>query len=158
MFSDRLNWIRAAVLGANDGIVSCGALLLGIAAAKPSVLAIAALSAILAGACSMALGEYVSVHSQVDAEKSADLPVTVSPVRAALSSAVSFVSGASLPAGAILLTHSVTVTVAAVLVALGISGFISARLSESPPLKSVARVVVGGGLALAITYSVGILV
>ena len=72
--SERVGWLRAAVLGANDGIVSTASLILGVAAAetgKSSVL-IAGLAGLVAGAMSMAAGEYVSVHSQADAEK-ADL-------------------------------------------------------------------------------------
>ena len=72
--TDRVGWLRAAVLGANDGIVSTASLILGVAAAastKSSVL-IAGLAGLVAGALSMAAGEYVSVYSQKDAEK-ADL-------------------------------------------------------------------------------------
>ncbi len=72
--SDRIGWLRAAVLGANDGIVSTASLIVGVAAAesgKPAVL-IAGLAGLVAGAMSMAAGEYVSVHSQADTEK-ADL-------------------------------------------------------------------------------------
>ncbi len=70
----RIGWLRAAVLGANDGIVSTSSLVLGVAAAgsgKPEVL-IAGLAGLVAGAMSMAAGEYVSVSSQTDAEQ-ADL-------------------------------------------------------------------------------------
>ncbi|MBA17970.1 MAG: hypothetical protein CMN73_16720 [Sphingomonas sp.] len=70
----RIGWLRAAVLGANDGIVSTASLIVGVAAASPdrqSVL-IAGVSALLAGALSMAAGEYVSVSSQSDTE-TADL-------------------------------------------------------------------------------------
>src|SRR5947209_15072225 len=70
----RLGWLRAAVLGANDGIVSTASLVLGVAAShasRGSVL-IAGLAGLVAGAMSMAAGEYVSVHSQADTEK-ADL-------------------------------------------------------------------------------------
>ena len=72
--TERVGWLRAAVLGANDGIVSTASLILGVAAAaseKSSVL-IAGLAGLVAGALSMAAGEYVSVYSQADAEK-ADL-------------------------------------------------------------------------------------
>ncbi|MEP7149738.1 MAG: VIT family protein [Acidobacteriota bacterium] len=72
--TDRIGWLRAAVLGANDGIVSTASLIVGVAAAasgKPAVL-IAGLAGLVAGAMSMAAGEYVSVHSQADTEK-ADL-------------------------------------------------------------------------------------
>ncbi|MBB3357441.1 VIT1/CCC1 family predicted Fe2+/Mn2+ transporter [Novosphingobium capsulatum] len=71
---DRIGWLRAAVLGANDGILSTSSLILGVAAAggtRSSVL-IAALAALVAGAMSMAAGEYVSVSSQHDTEQ-ADL-------------------------------------------------------------------------------------
>jgi vacuolar iron transporter family protein len=70
----RVGWLRAAVLGANDGIVSTAALIVGVAAAgsaKDAIL-VSGVAGLVAGAMSMAAGEYVSVHSQVDAEK-ADL-------------------------------------------------------------------------------------
>lgn len=70
----RVGWMRAAVLGANDGIVSTASLLVGIAAAsagKPALM-IAGFAALVAGAMSMAAGEYISVSSQADTEK-ADL-------------------------------------------------------------------------------------
>ena len=72
--SYRENWLRAAVLGANDGILSTAGLVLGVAAADASVSAIvtAGLAGLVAGALSMAAGEYVSVSSQRDAER-ADL-------------------------------------------------------------------------------------
>lgn len=66
----RIGWLRAAVLGANDGIVSTASLLVGVAAAgssQPEIL-IAGLAGLIAGAMSMAAGEYVSVSSQTDAE------------------------------------------------------------------------------------------
>lgn len=67
----KLNWLRAGVLGANDGIVSVSALLLGIIAtgAGEGVVLAAGLAALVAGAVSMALGEYVSVSAQRDSEK-----------------------------------------------------------------------------------------
>lgn len=70
----RTGWLRAAVLGANDGIISTASLVLGVAAAgigRPEIL-LAGLAALVAGALSMAAGEYVSVSSQSDAEQ-ADL-------------------------------------------------------------------------------------
>jgi len=73
-FSQRIGWLRAAVLGANDGIVSTASLVLGVAAAdaaRGNVL-IAGVAGLVAGAMSMAAGEYVSVSSQADTEK-ADL-------------------------------------------------------------------------------------
>ena len=70
----RVNWLRAAVLGANDGIVSTASLLVGVAAAEASETSLltAGIAGLVAGAMSMAAGEYVSVHSQADTEK-ADL-------------------------------------------------------------------------------------
>jgi len=73
-YTDRIAWLRAAVLGANDGIVSTASLVVGIAAAnagRPELL-IAAVAGLVAGAMSMAAGEYVSVSSQADSER-ADL-------------------------------------------------------------------------------------
>ena len=72
--SYRSGWLRAAVLGANDGIVSTGSLLLGVAASGASAAAIvtAGIAGLVAGALSMAAGEYVSVSSQRDSER-ADL-------------------------------------------------------------------------------------
>jgi len=72
--SHRTGWLRAAVLGANDGIVSTASLIIGVAAANTgeSGVLIAGLAGLVAGAMSMAAGEYVSVSSQADTEK-ADL-------------------------------------------------------------------------------------
>ena len=70
----RIGWLRAAVLGANDGIVSTASLIVGVAAANPDPrgLLLTGLAGLVAGAMSMAAGEYVSVHSQADTER-ADL-------------------------------------------------------------------------------------
>jgi VIT1/CCC1 family predicted Fe2+/Mn2+ transporter len=72
--SSRIGWLRAAVLGANDGIVSTASLIVGVAAseASRSNVLVAGVAALLAGAMSMAAGEYVSVSSQADTER-ADL-------------------------------------------------------------------------------------
>ena len=72
--SERIGWLRAAVLGANDGIVSTASLILGVAAtgATGTQVAIAGTAGLVAGAMSMAAGEYVSVRSQADTEE-ADL-------------------------------------------------------------------------------------
>lgn len=73
-FTQRIGWLRAGVLGANDGIVSTAALVVGVAAAEStrSSILLAGLAGLVAGAMSMAAGEYVSVSSQADTEK-ADL-------------------------------------------------------------------------------------
>lgn len=70
-YAERIGWLRAAVLGANDGIVSTASLVVGVAAAHGDVL-LAGVAGLVAGAMSMAAGEYVSVSSQADTEK-ADL-------------------------------------------------------------------------------------
>jgi VIT1/CCC1 family predicted Fe2+/Mn2+ transporter len=72
--SERIGWLRAAVLGANDGLISTSSLVVGVAAAEPSRSAIllAAVAGLAAGALSMAAGEYISVSSQADTEQ-ADL-------------------------------------------------------------------------------------
>ena len=71
---NRIGWLRAAVLGANDGVLSTSSLLLGVAAAhgSHSSLMVAGIAGLVAGAMSMAAGEYVSVSSQSDTER-ADL-------------------------------------------------------------------------------------
>ena len=68
--TDRIGWLRAAVLGANDGIVSTASLVVGVAAAHSSrgSIVVAGVAGLVAGAMSMAAGEYVSVHSQADTE------------------------------------------------------------------------------------------
>ena len=212
----RLNWLRAGVLGANDGIVSVAGIVIGVAGATTArgPIFTAGLAGLVAGAVSMALGEYVSVASQRDSQRAqirqekreltdapdaelteltalyeakglsaataatvaaeltargalaahldaelhidpADIP---SPVQAAAASALSFISGAVLPMLAILLPPAslrVPVTFAAVLVALGLAGAVSARLGGSNIRRAVLRVVIGGALGLAFTYGIG---
>jgi vacuolar iron transporter family protein len=69
--TERIGWLRAAVLGANDGILSTSSLVLGVAAAHAthSNVLVAGVAGLVAGAMSMAAGEYVSVHSQADTEE-----------------------------------------------------------------------------------------
>ncbi|UOU98997.1 VIT family protein [Chryseobacterium daecheongense] len=73
-YVNRVGWLRAAVLGANDGLLSTTSIVIGVAAAQPdrNTIILAALAGMIAGAMSMAAGEYVSVSSQEDTEK-ADL-------------------------------------------------------------------------------------
>jgi len=217
--NSRLNWLRAGVLGANDGIVSTAGLVVGVAAATTERVPIftAGIAGLVSGAISMALGEYVSVSTQRDTERALlakerqelhedpvaeldelagllegkGLSVTTArtaaeeltdhnafaahaevelgirpgdlanPWAAAMSSAVSFTVGALLPLIAILLppvTARVPVTMAAVLLALAVTGVVSARLGGAPVAKAVARNVIGGALALGATYLVGDLV
>ncbi|HSE66785.1 MAG TPA: VIT1/CCC1 transporter family protein [Gemmatimonadales bacterium] len=72
--TERIGWLRAAVLGANDGLISTSSLVVGVAAAQPSgeAILLAAVAGLVAGALSMAAGEFVSVSSQADTER-ADL-------------------------------------------------------------------------------------
>jgi len=215
-YSARLNWLRAGVLGANDGIVSVAALVVGVAAASADIGAIlaAGLAALIGGAISMALGEYVSVSSQSDSQKAliakeaeelreqpeaeldelvelyrrkglseataravateltqhdalsahldAELGITeesvVSPWAAAGASALAFTIGGVLPLAAILLVPvwlRIPLTFAVVLAALIATGLISARLGGARPLRPTLRIVIGGVLALAVTYGIG---
>lgn len=212
----RLNWLRAGVLGANDGIVSVAGIVVGVAGATNSRAPIftAGLAGLVAGAVSMSLGEYVSVSSQRDTETAlvakertelADTPdeelaeltalyeakgltaataATVaaeltahdalaahldvelnidrddlaSPAQAAAASALAFTVGAALPLLAILLPPApwrVAVTVVAVLLALALTGAVSARIGGSNGRRAVLRVVIGGAFGLALTYGIG---
>jgi vacuolar iron transporter family protein len=212
----RLNWLRAGVLGANDGIVSVAGIVVGVAGATShrGPILTAGLAGLVAGAASMSLGEYVSVSSQRDSERAlldkerrelneepdeeleeltaiyeakgltretaelvaAELTANdafaahaevelgidpddvVNPWHAASASAAAFVVGALLPLIAILVPGPglrVPITVVAVLVALALAGTLSARLGGSSVRLAVARVVVGGAIALALTYAIG---
>lgn len=211
-----MNWLRAGVLGANDGIVSVAAIVVGVAGATSTVAPIitAGVAGLVGGAISMALGEYVSVSSQSDSEHaliakerrelrdmpdeeleelaglyqakglsaetartvaleltahdavaahlSAELNIdeadVVSAWHAAGASAVAFTIGALLPLVAILLPPDhwrVPATFIAVLVALALTGWISAQLGGSSKTRSILRVVIGGAVALAATYGIG---
>lgn len=216
--AQRLNWLRAGVLGANDGIVSVAAIVVGVAGATSSTgpILTAGVAGLVGGAISMALGEYVSVSSQSDSEKALiakeraelrDMPAeeldeltalyrakglsestasqvaieltehdalaahlsielnidqddVVSPWHAAASSAAAFTIGAILPMLAILLPPAdwrIPVTFVAVLLALAVTGTLSATIGGSSRLRATLRVVIGGALALAATYGVGVL-
>ncbi|XP_047151129.1 vacuolar iron transporter homolog 1-like [Vigna umbellata] len=69
-YSQRAQWLRAAVLGANDGLVSVASLMMGVGAVKQDISAmiVAGFAGLVAGACSMAIGEFVSVYTQYDIE------------------------------------------------------------------------------------------
>ena len=170
-----LNWLRAGVLGANDGIVSIAATVLGVAAAtsQVSALAIAGVAALVAGALSMAAGEYVSVSSQRDAEviaarahvaahpdDTATLHLT-NPWHAALASLTAFTLGGLVPLLVVLApwgTGRVLATFVAVIVALALTGWISAVFAGTSVPRPVLRNLVGGTAAMAITYGIGTLV
>lgn len=161
----RANWLRAGVLGSNDGIVSVAAIVVGVAGAtgKSGPILVAGLAALIGGAVSMALGEYVSVSSQRDTERVARGRASaedVSPWTAAFASAVSFLTGGILPLLAITLFSAaarVPVTVVVVLIALGATGAAGAHLGGAPMGRPTLRTVVGGGLALLLTYLIGTL-
>lgn len=212
----KLNWLRASVLGANDGIVSIAGLVVGVASATnaPEVILTVALAGIIAGAISMAAGEYVSVSSSRDTERAllaeerkaleenpeeelkelaaiyehrglskhtamvvakeltekdafaahveAELGIDpdnlTNPWHAAFASSASFLAGAIIPTIAVLIPPSemkVPVTFVSVLIALIITGTVSAKVSGADPLKATVRVVIGGALAMIVTSIVG---
>ncbi|RSM90516.1 VIT family protein [Kibdelosporangium aridum] len=215
----RLNWLRAGVLGANDGVVSTASLVLGVAGATTSVPQIltAGFAGMFAGAMSMAAGEYVSVSSQRDAEKAlldqerrelkempqheldelteiyrekglspelarevaeqltekdalaahaeAELKIDpdelTSPWQAALASFAAFTVGSLLPLLAFIIPagdYRVSLTVLVAVLALALTGSVSARLGGAPRLPAIARNVAGGIVAMAATYGIGHLV
>ena len=217
--TSRLNWLRAGVLGANDGIVSTAGLVVGVAGATSdrAVILTAGVAGLVAGALSMATGEYVSVSTQrdteralleqerreleempeeelaelaaiyrgkglspelaqqvaeqltekdafaahVDAELGIDPDDLTNPWHAALASAIAFTVGALLPLLAIELpppSARVPVTFVAVLVALALTGWISARLGSAGVARALRRNVFGGALAMSVTYGIGLLV
>jgi VIT1/CCC1 family predicted Fe2+/Mn2+ transporter len=214
--NNRLNWLRAGVLGANDGIVSTAGIVMGVAGAtsERSTILLAGIAGLAAGALSMAAGEYVSVSTQRDSEQalleeerrelredpedelaelagiyrdkglSEDLALQVAlqltehdalgahaeaelgidpddltnPWTAAWASMVAFTVGALLPLLMILLVPSgvrIGVTVAAVALALALTGWASARFGYGAARRAVVRNVAGGLLAMAITYGIG---
>jgi VIT1/CCC1 family predicted Fe2+/Mn2+ transporter len=215
---NRLNKLRAGVLGANDGIVSTASLVVGVAGSGASTKAIltAGLAGLVAGAMSMAAGEYVSVSSQRDSESAmlevekqeladypkqeleeltdlwaqkglssqlaaqvaaeltehdalrahADTELHLDPDNltnawhAAWASAASFVLGSLLPLIALVATPErlqIQMTAAVVILALVLTGTLSSRIGHSRRSTAISRTVVGGALAMTITYGVGAL-
>jgi len=218
-FGERLNWLRAGVLGAGDGIVSTAGLVIGVAAATTDrgTILTAGLAGLAAGAMSMAVGEYVSVSTQRDAEMALlakerrelreepeaelqelaelyeakgltprlaqevavqltahdalgahaevelgiDPEALTKPWHAAWASLVAFTAGALIPLVAILTvapSARVPVTVVAVVLALLLTGWVSARLSSARIDRAVWRNIAGGLLAMGVTYVIGLLV
>lgn len=213
-----LNWLRAAVLGANDGIVSVSSIILGVAGATDArhTIFIAGLAGLVAGAFSMAVGEYVSVSSQRDTERAyirrekrrlredpeheleglmeayiekgvspktarivaqeltkkdalkAHLETELkldeedlnSPTQAAVASMLSFTAGGLIPLLAAMLSPEdirVAVTFVSVLVALTLTGYMSATVGGASRRRAILRVVLGGAIAMGLTYFVGFL-
>ncbi|HAT3682335.1 TPA: VIT family protein [Serratia marcescens] len=185
---ERIGWLRAAVLGANDGIVSTASLLLGVAAASAShsALMIAGAAGWVAGAMSMATGEYVSVSSQADTEKAAlaeeqaelleDYPgefreLTSIYVHRGLDPALARQVAEKLMAHDALEAHARDelgisaatrawtrpALVASALISLGILGGIAAKTGGAPILPGVARILIWSALAMAVSSGVGML-
>lgn len=213
-----LNKLRAAVLGANDGIVSTAAVVMGVAGATSDSqsIATAGFAALVAGALSMAVGEYVSVSSQSDTEKAyirrekrllrqnpegeqrqlatyyesqgvstatakqvaADLHKSNalqahlrmhfgideddlnSPWQAAIASLLAFTAGGLVPFLSVILAPEhlkLQATFAAVLLALIATGYFSARAGNAHKMRAILRVVIGGALAMLVTYGIGAL-
>ncbi len=212
----RAGWLRAAVLGADDGILSTASLMLGVAgsgAGRAAVLT-AGIAGLTAGAAAMAIGEYVSVSSQSDTEAadrereavelkenpeaelaelqriyrdrglSQSLAAEVAaalhaadplgshlrdelgqtpagrarPVQASMASAASFGLGAVIPLLAAALASAAGRSLAVALTglaALAVLGAVGARLGGARVLRGMARVGVGGAVAMGITYGIG---
>ncbi|XP_019169036.1 PREDICTED: vacuolar iron transporter homolog 4-like [Ipomoea nil] len=169
-YSQRAQWLRAAVLGANDGLVSTASLMMGVGAVKKDATAmiLAGFAGLFAGSCSMAIGEFVSVYSQRDIQLSqmkregndstdgGEKERLPNPFQAAMASALAFALGAVVPllAAAFIADRKVRVAVVASAVSLALLAFggVGAVLGKSPKMKSCARVVIGGWMAMAITF------
>lgn len=214
-----IGWLRAAVLGANDGIVSTASLIVGVAAsaAGSSEILIAGIAGLVAGAMSMAAGEYVSVSSQADTEQ-ADLNrerlelesqpnlereelaqlyarrgvdidlakrvaeqlmqkdaleahareelgiskiTTARPIVAALTSALTFAVGATMPLAMVWLAPAdqlVWLVSAASLLFLALLGAIGAKAGGADVMKATIRVTFWSAFAMALTAGIGALV
>lgn len=177
-FARRLNWLRAGVLGANDGIVSTAGIVMGVAGAtvESGPILIAGIAALIAGSISMAGGEYASVSAQRDSEIAAlekersalkeekDSPANehdeehVSPMAAAIASFFAFALGSVLPIVAISgpwVQYREVATVTSVVVALALTGFVAAKIGGAKPLRAVIRNVVVSLLAMGIAFAIG---
>ena len=159
----KLNWLRASVLGANDGIVSIAGIVVGVAASgaeTPEVL-VAGVAALVAGAVSMAGGEYTSVSAQKDTEIAHGRDpkhVTAHPWSAAWSSMAAFTCGGILPLIAIAGPWTelrIPATFVSVVLALAITGLWAARVGKSSKRKSVTRNVTVSILTMTLAYAVG---
>lgn len=167
-YTVRAQWLRAALLGANDGLLSTASLMMGVGAVRTDVktMILTGIAGLVAGACSMAIGEFVSVYSQRDIEvaqmerdqgkegiKKEKLP---SPVRAAAASAAAFAVGALVPliGAAFVRDYKVRlgVIVTVVSLALLVFGALGAVLGKAPPVKPSVRVLLGGWLAMGVTF------
>ncbi|XP_010466942.1 PREDICTED: vacuolar iron transporter homolog 2.1-like [Camelina sativa] len=178
-YMQRAQWLRAALLGANDGLVTVASLMMGVGSIKEDVKAmlLVGFAGLVAGACSMAIGEFVSVCTQRDIEtaqmkraienktslsaideqeeeeKKERLP---NPGQAAIASALAFSVGAAMPllAAVFIENHKVRMAVVAVVatIALVVFGVTGAVLGKTSVVKSSVRVVIGGWMAMALTF------
>lgn len=212
----KLNWLRASVLGANDGIVSTASIIVGVAGASSDTGTIltAGVAGMVAGALSMGVGEYISVSTQRDSEKAliekerlelinnpekelqelisiyeskglshstsqivaqeltdrdafaahldAELGINpdhlTDPWHAAYASTASFICGAIIPIGMVVLAPlamRIPVTFLGVLIALVFTGALSAYAGEANIPKAILRVTTGGILAMIVTFGIG---
>ena len=174
----KLNWLRAGVLGANDGIVSTAGIVMGVAGAtvESGPILIAGIAALVAGSISMAGGEYASVSAQRDSEiallakrreqltnlerdgLASYADEHVSPMAAAIASFVSFAIGSVLPIVAIAgpwIDYREVATVGSVVVALALTGYFGAKIGRAKPLRAVLRNVVVSLLTMGIAYAIG---
>lgn len=221
-YSQRAPWLRAFVLGANDGLVSVASLMLGVGGGNENLKAmqLAGVAGLVAGALSMACGEYISVASQKDAEQAdidkerleqakgpvarahefeelvgiymgrglseplardvakeltekdvirahardelgIDMDELANPLQACVTSALAFSMGAGMPllAGAFITDHltRIYVVIATSTAALLLFGSMGAWLGGARLWKGALRVLVGGWLAMAATYGIGLL-
>ncbi|KAL2894205.1 Vacuolar iron transporter-like protein 4 [Bienertia sinuspersici] len=151
-YTKRAQWLRAAVLGANDGLITTASLMMGVGAVKQDVKAmiLTGFAGLIAAACSMAIGEYVSVYSQLDIE------VAQKKMQAAVASALAVAVGAMVPllAAMFIKDHKVRIAVVPTVatVALLVFGWLGAYLGKAPALKASIRVLGGGWFAMGITF------
>lgn len=171
-YSKRAQWLRAALLGANDGLVSITSLILGVGAVHEDIktMLLAGFAGLIAGACSMGIGEFVSVYTQFDimvAQMKRENKINTTfveeekqllpnPFQAAIASAIAFSFGAIVPLfGAALVRDykiRLLVVVGMASFALLVFGGVGAILGKTSVKISCVRVVVGGWMAMAITF------
>ncbi|KAB1206957.1 hypothetical protein CJ030_MR7G008127 [Morella rubra] len=174
-YAKRAQWLRAAVLGANDGLLSTASLMMGVGAVKKDskTMILSGVAGLVAGACSMAIGELVSVYSQYDIEMAqlkrdsrtqnmgheeldAEKEKLPNPWQAAGASALAFSVGALVPllAAAFVKDYVERVTVVILVVSFALLAFggLGAVLGKAHVVKSSLRVLIGGWLAMAVTF------
>jgi len=141
-------WLRAAILGSNDGLVSIAALMIGVSTAQVSNLVSITLAGIVAGAMSMAVGEYVSVRAEGTIRQS---------IEAAVASSLSYTAGGAIPlAGAFMPNKNLSI-VAVTVAGLAIAGVLSGHEVKSKA-PHIIRVILGGCVGMAITAGIGYLI